>query len=70
MKVTLQKSERYRGFQVNIDEKEESLIVEHYEGKPVVRLILEDFLNRVGATSQGFKGKFPRLDMGGCMSST
>lgn len=64
MKVSLKKSKRYRGYCVRIDEEEESLTVEDPEGKPVVRLMLEDFLDRLGTTVHGFKRQYPRLEMG------
>jgi uncharacterized protein (TIGR02266 family) len=64
MKISIKNSERYRGFSVSIDEKEESLTVEDPEGKPLIRVVLEDFLDRVGTTAHGFKRQFPRLEMG------
>jgi len=64
MKISIKHSERYRGYDVSIDEKEESLTVEDPEGKPVVRIMLEDFLDRLGTTAHGFNRQYPRLEMG------
>jgi len=64
MKVTLKKSKRYRGYRIGINGTDESLFVENAEGKRVVHLVLEDFLDRLGATVHGFKRQYPRLGLG------
>ncbi len=64
MKVSLKKSKRYQGYRVGIDAEDESLTVENAEGKPIARLVLEDFLDRLGATTHEFKRQHPRLDLG------
>ena len=64
MKVTLKKSKRYRGYRICINPADESLFVESAEGKRVVHLVLEDFLDRLGATVHGFKRQYPRLGLG------
>ncbi len=63
MKVTLKRSKRYQGYRIGIDE-EECLTVENAEGRPVARLVLEDFLNRLVASFHGFKRQYPRLGLG------
>ncbi len=64
MKVTLKKSKRYQGYRIGINGEEECLTVENPEGRPVARLVLEDFLDRLGASSHGFKRQYPRLGLG------
>lgn len=64
MKVLIKKSKRYQGYCVKMDEQDESFAVEDPQGKRVVHLVLEDFLNRLGTTAPGFKRQFPRLGMG------
>jgi len=64
MKISIMRSKRYEGYGIRIDEKEETLTVEDPAGKPVIRLVLEDFLDRLGTASHGFKRKYPRLEMG------
>jgi len=64
MKVSLKKTKRYQGYRVGIDAEEESLTVEDAEGKQIVRLVLEDFLDRLGATAHEFKRQHTRLDLG------
>jgi hypothetical protein len=64
MKVTLKKTKRYEGYRIGVDEKDESLTVENSEGKQIARLVLEDFLDRLGATAHEFKRQHPRLDLG------
>ena len=64
MKITLKKSKRYYGYRVGINGTDESLFVESAEGKRVVHLVLEDFLDRLGATVHGFKRQYPRLGLG------
>jgi len=64
MRVSLKKSKRYHGYKVGLDETDESLTVENAEGKQITRLVLEDFLDRLGATAYEFKRRYPRLDLG------
>lgn len=64
MQVSLKKSERYQGYRIGIDTEDESLTVEDSEGKQIARLVLEDFLDRLGAATHEFKRQFPRLDLG------
>ena len=64
MKFRLIKTKRYEGYKVGIDEDDESLIVENPEGKLVSRLVLEDFLDRLGANGHELKRLYPRLDLG------
>jgi uncharacterized protein (TIGR02266 family) len=64
MKISIKRSKRYEGFGIRIDEKEETFTVEDPAGKPVIRLVMEDFLDRLGTTAHGFKRKYPRLAMG------
>jgi uncharacterized protein (TIGR02266 family) len=64
MKFSLKKTKKYEGYMVGIDEDDESLIVESPEGKLITRLVLEDFLDRVGASAHEFKRQYPRLDLG------
>src|SRR3990172_1292513 len=64
MKVSLKKSKRYQGYRVAIDAEGELLTVEDAEGKQIAQLVLEDFLDRVGATAHEFKREYPRLDLG------
>jgi Tfp pilus assembly protein PilZ len=64
MKIKLKKSKRYRGYQVGINPEDESLTVEDIEGQQITRLILEDFLDRLGASAHEFKRRYPRLDLG------
>lgn len=64
MKISMKKSGRYQGYKIGIDLDEESLTVEDAEGKPVADLLLEDFLDRLGATTHKFKRQYPRLDLG------
>jgi uncharacterized protein (TIGR02266 family) len=64
VKVIIKKSKRYRGYSLKMNQKDESLIIEDPGGKEVIRLVLEDFLDRLGKTSQEFKRQFPRLGMG------
>lgn len=64
MKVTVKNSKRYKGYCLGIDPEEESITVENAQGKLVAKLVLEDFLDRLGATVHGFKRRFPRLGLG------
>ena len=64
MKLSLKRSKRYQGYRIGLDPEDESLTVENVEGKPLVRLVLEDFLDRLGATQHGFKRQYPRLGLG------
>jgi len=64
MKISLKRSKRYEGYGIIIDEKEERLIVEDPKGRSVIRIVLEDFLDRLGTTAHGFKRQYPRLEMG------
>lgn len=64
MKVTLKKSKRYQGYRISINGEEECLTVENAEGNQVARLVLEDFLDRLGSNSPGFKRQYPRLGLG------
>jgi uncharacterized protein (TIGR02266 family) len=64
MKIRLKKPGRYLGYQIGIHPEDESLTVEDTEGKPVAHLILEDFLDRLGATKHEFKRQYPRLELG------
>jgi len=64
VKFLLRKSKRYHGYSVRINPEDESLAIEDPGGNEVAALVLEDFLARLGATSNGFKRKFPRLGMG------
>jgi len=64
MKVTLKKTRRYEGYKVGIDEQDELLTIEKPEGKQIARLVLEDFLDRLGTTAHEFKRQYPRLDLG------
>lgn len=64
MKVSLKKSKRYQGYRVHINPEDESLTVEDAEGKQIARLVLEDFLDRLGTTAHEFKRQHPRLDLG------
>jgi len=64
MKVTLKKSKRYQGYCISINGEEECLTVENTQGKQVVRLVLEDFLDRLGTTTHEFKRQYPRLGLG------
>jgi uncharacterized protein (TIGR02266 family) len=64
MKIRLKKSVRYRGYQIGIHAEDETLTVENTEGKPVANLVLEDFLDRLGATTHEFKREYPRLELG------
>ena len=64
MKVTLQKSRRYKGYQLSIDPLDETFLISNQEGKPVVRMVMDDFMDRLGAGAPGFKRKYPRLGLG------
>ena len=64
MKIRLKKSERYRGYQIGIDADDETLTIENAEGKPVIHMVLEDFLDRLGTTAHEFKRQYPRIDLG------
>lgn len=64
LKVSLKKSKRYQGYRIGIDTEDESLTVENPEGKQITRLVLEDLLDRLGATAHEFKRQYPRLDLG------
>jgi uncharacterized protein (TIGR02266 family) len=64
MKIRLKKSGRYQGYQIGINAEEESLTVEDAEGKPLANLTLEDFFDRLGATTHDFKRQYPRLELG------
>ena len=64
MKVTLTRSRTYQGYCLKIDPENECLSVENPQGKEVARLVLDDFLDRLGASSAGFKRQFPRLGIG------
>jgi CubicO group peptidase (beta-lactamase class C family) len=64
MKFTIQKSNRYKGYQIGINTADESIVVENAEGKRVARLVADDFLDRLGATAHGFKRQYPRLGLG------
>jgi PilZ domain len=64
MKFVIKKSKRYQGYRVGIDEEDEALVVENVEGKEIAHLVLEDFLERMGATAHGFKRQYPRLQLG------
>jgi uncharacterized protein (TIGR02266 family) len=64
MKFSLKKTKRFEGYQVGIDEEEESIIVEDPDGKQISRLVLEDFLDRLGANALEYKRQYPRLDLG------
>jgi len=64
MKLTVKQSKRYQGYRIGINAEDESLTVENAQGKQVARLVLEDFLDRLGATQHGFKRQYPRLGLG------
>jgi len=64
MKIRIKKSERYRGYQIGFDADEEAMTVENPGGKQVAHLVLEDFLDRLGAVKHEFKRKYPRLELG------
>ena len=67
MKVLIKKSKHYRGYCVKVNQEDESLSIENPDGKEIARLVLDDFLSRLGATARGFKRQFPRLGMGVCV---
>ena len=64
MKIRLKKSGRYQGYQVGVNADDETLTVENTEGKQLANLALEDFLDRLGATTTEFKRHYPRLELG------
>jgi uncharacterized protein (TIGR02266 family) len=64
MKFRIKKSERYRGYQIGFDAEDEAMTVENPEGKQVAHLVLEDFLDRLGAVKHEFKRQYPRLELG------
>jgi uncharacterized protein (TIGR02266 family) len=67
VKVLMKKSKHYRGYCVKMNQEDESLTIENPEGEEIARLVLDDFLSRLGATARGYKRKFPRLGMGVCV---
>ncbi|HET6370821.1 MAG TPA: PilZ domain-containing protein [Nitrospiria bacterium] len=52
---------------MKVNQEDESLSIENPDGKEIARLVLDDFLSRLGATARGFKRQFPRLGMGVCV---